>query len=105
MKVRKLAMTAAQERGCEPRKLCKDCRYGRRSLGDYILLLGGWDFAKCMHPAASRVSGGNTTLDYTVVNGKPVGHRREQLSCVLARTATFNICGPEGKLWTPRSGK
>lgn len=78
-------MTAAQARGCDSRKLCKDCRHIRR----FFLDFGGYDSARC-DLADSDVGGA-----HSLVSGR--GHG---FACIARMQG--KPCGPEGKLWEAR---
>lgn len=80
-------------------KLCRDCKYARRSFRDIIFFFG-WEFAKCAHPTAIR----NGKQAEYLVTGE--ASRPEQGYCETERSEIVdyrNGCGPDGQYWTPRT--
>ena len=73
-------------------KLCKDCKFAKRNLTDFILFLGSYRFAKCNHPSAMI----NPNSDYYVTGGSS-----DYYFCSTQRAYD---CGKQGKYFEPKKG-
>lgn len=76
-------------------KYCKDCRYARRGLADYVLFLGGYRWAECRHPLSQLKRRSGKEL---VTGEKP---KVEYSYCATMRDLDW-LCGEGGQHFEPK---
>ena len=69
-------------------KFCKDCKFCKRGLTDYLFLFGTYRFARCDHPRLTR--GGEYYVDGSLRGEKYCSNEREYYQ-------TLDVCGPDAK--------
>ncbi len=83
-------------------KHCKDCKYSKRRIGDFIFLLGSYKLALCTHPLSVK----RDSPLYHLGEDDSTSKALECNSCSMMRIRSRDgYCGPEARFFKPKEGR